>query len=66
MKIEESLEYEQMKRLALEQLRPGKLLLGKGGASATSLKSFLDSALDAEMATHLNDIERGSGNRRNG
>lgn len=66
MKKEESLEYEQMKQLALEQLRSGKSLLGKGGAFAPLLKSFLDSALEAEMETHLDDIERSRGNRRNG
>lgn len=66
MKKEESLEYEQMKRLALEQLRSGKSLLGKDGALAPLLKSFLDSALDSEMESHLDDIERSRGNRRNG
>ena len=66
MKKEESLEYEQMKQLALEQLRSGKSLLGKGGAFAPLLKCFLDSALEAEMETHLDDIERSRGNRRNG
>jgi len=49
MKKEESLEYEQMKQLALEQLRSSKSLLGKDGAFAPLLKSFLDSALDSEM-----------------
>jgi putative transposase len=66
MKKEESLEYEQMKQLALEQLRSGKSLLGKDGAFAPLLKSFLDSALDSEMESHLDDIERSRGNRRNG
>lgn len=66
MKKEESLEYEQMKRLALEQLRSGKSLLGKDGAFAPLLKSFLDSALDSEMESYLDDIERSRGNRRNG
>jgi transposase-like protein len=66
MKKEESLEYEQMKQLALEQLRSGKSLLGKDGAFAPLLKSFLDSALDSEMESHLDDMERSRGNRRNG
>jgi putative transposase len=66
MKKEESLEYEQMKQLALEQLRSGKSLLGKDGAFAPLLKSFLDSALDSEIESHLDDIERSRGNRRNG
>ena len=37
-----------------------------GGDFAPLLKSFLDSALTAEMETHLDDIERSRGNRRNG
>ena len=49
MKKEESLEYEQMKQKALEQLRSGKSLYGKDGAFAPLLKSFLDAALEAEL-----------------
>lgn len=66
MKKEESLEYEQMKQKALEQLRSGKSLYGKDGAFAPLLKSFLDAALEAEMETHLDEFERSQGNRRNG
>lgn len=66
MKKEESLDYEQMKQKALEQLRSGKSLYGKDGAFAPLLKSFLDAALEAEMETHLDEVERSSGNRRNG
>lgn len=66
MKKEESLEYEQMKQLALEQLRSGKSLYGKDGAFAPLLKSFLDTALEAEMEAYLNEVERSTGNRRNG
>jgi len=47
MKKEESLDYEQMKKKTLEQLRSGKSLYGKVGAFAPLLKSFLDSALEA-------------------
>ena len=66
MQKEESLEYEQMKQKALEQLRSGKSLYGKDGAFAPLLKSFLDSALDAELESHLDEAERSTGNRRNG
>jgi transposase-like protein len=66
MKKEESLEYEQMKQKALEQLRSGKSLYGKDGAFAPLLKSFLDAALEAEMETYLDKAERSTGNRRNG
>jgi putative transposase len=62
MKQEESLEYEQMKKKALEQLRSGKSLYGKDGAL---LKSFLDAALEAELESHLDEAERSSGNCRN-
>ena len=66
MKKEESLEYEQMKQQALEQLRSGKSLYGKDGAFAPLLKSFLDAALEAELESHLDEFERSNGNRRNG
>src|SRR6202012_2669579 len=66
MKQEESLEYEQMKKKALEQLRSGKSLYGKDGAFAPLLKSFLDAALEAELESHLDESERSSGNRKNG
>jgi len=66
MKKDESLEYEQMKQKALEQLRSGKSLYGKDGAFAPLLKSFLDAALEAEMESHLDEAERSTGNRRNG
>ncbi len=66
MNREEQLDYELMKRKALEQLRSGKSLYGKDGAFAPLLKSFLDSALEAELTGHLDEDERLSGNRRNG
>lgn len=66
MNREEQLDYEQMKRKALEQLRSGKSLYGKDGAFAPLLKSFLDSALEAELSSHLDEDERLSGNRKNG
>lgn len=52
-----------MEQNALEQLRSGKSLYGKDGAFAPLLKSFLDSALEAELESHLDDEERLSGNR---
>jgi transposase-like protein len=66
MTREEQLDYELMKQKALEQLRSGKSLYGKEGAFAPLLKSFLDSALEAEIETHLDENERFSGNRKNG
>ena len=66
MNREEQLDYELMKQKALEQLRSGKSLYGKDGAFAPLLKSFLDSALEAELENHLDKDERLSGNRRNG
>lgn len=66
MRKDEQLDYEQMKQKALEQLRSGKSLYGKDGAFAPLLKNFLDSALEAELESHLDDQERLSGNRKNG
>jgi hypothetical protein len=58
MTIEEQLDYELMKQKALEQLRSGKSLYGKDGAFAPLLRSFLDSALEAEIETHMDENER--------
>lgn len=55
-----------MKQKALEQLRSGKSLYGKDGAFAPLLKSFLNSALEAELDSHLDPEESLSGNRKNG
>jgi len=62
----ESEEFKLMQAKALEQLRTGQSLTGKNGAFAPLLKQFLESALEAEMNGHLDDIERANGNKRNG
>ena len=61
-----SKEYLEMRDKALEQFRSGESLTGKNGAFAPLLKSFLESALESEMCSHLNEEERSSGNKRNG
>ncbi|WP_372652828.1 transposase [Draconibacterium sp.] len=65
-KRKESAEYIAMRDLALSQLRSGKSLTGEGGVFAPIIKEFLESALSAEMESHLDDAERGQGNKRNG
>ena len=60
------LDFETMKNKALVQLRKGESLYGKDGAFAPLLKQFLESALEAEMDSHLDELERSGGNRRNG
>jgi len=62
----ESEEFKLMQAKALEQLRKGQSLTGKDGAFAPLLKQFLESALEAEMNSHLNEAERAKGNKRNG
>jgi putative transposase len=62
----ESEEFKVMQTKALEQLRTGQSLTGKGGAFAPLLKQFLEAALEAEMDGHLDDLERIGGNKRNG
>lgn len=62
----ESEEFKAMQATALEQLRTGQSLTGKGGAFAPLLKQFLEAALAAEMDGHLDDLQRSQGNKRNG
>lgn len=63
---EKNEEYEALKRKTLEQFRQGKHLLGKDGAFQPLLKEFIESALQAEADSHLDESERERGNRRNG
>ena len=62
----ESFDYEALKKKTLEQFRSGKSLFGKDGAFAPLLKQFLESALNAEMDAHMDDVVREQGNRKNG
>jgi len=59
-------DYEAVKNKALEQLKTGKPLLGKGGALAPLYKSFLEAALEAELSAHLDGQSEEEPNRRNG
>lgn len=65
-KKKESLEYIAMRDLALKQLKSGESLTGEGGVFAPIIKEFIESALSAEMESHLSDDERSIGNKRNG
>lgn len=67
MRQEETIDYESIKKQALEQFRSGKSLTGKGGAFAPLFKQFLEAALEAELEQHLSeDDPESSPNRRNG
>lgn len=59
-------ELDALQQKALEQLKSGESLFGKDGAFAPMLKSFIESALEAEMDAHLDSEQRNSGNKRNG
>ena len=61
-------DYEEVKNKALAQLKSGKPLLGKDGALAPLFQSFLEAALEAELANHLQETQQGDEdvNRRNG
>jgi putative transposase len=65
-KKQEDFDLEEIKKKALEQFRSGKSLYGKDGAFAPMLKAFLESALEGELDSHLDEDERKTGNRRNG
>jgi putative transposase len=65
-KKEEQFNLEEIKKKALEQFRSGKSLYGKDGAFAPMFKSFLESALEGELDSHLDEDERKEGNRKNG
>lgn len=62
----EQQEIDELQKKALKQLLSGESLFGKDGAFAPMLKSFIESALQAEMQAHLTDHQRSNGNKRNG
>ena len=67
MQVQDPIDYESIKKKALEQFRSGKSLMGKGGAFAPLFKQFLEAALAAELEEHLSDEEsQQSSNRKNG
>jgi len=66
-KQENRIDYESIKKQALEQFRSGKSLTGKGGAFAPLFKQFLEAALQVELEQHLCAEEsEPSSNRKNG
>ena len=63
---EQSFDFEAFKAQAIEQLKAGVPLSGKDGVLAPLLENLLNSALEGEMDSHLENGEREYGNRRNG
>ncbi len=64
--MSKTFDFEEFKATAIEQLKAGVPLSGKDGVLAPLLENLLNSALEGEMDSHLNDEEREMGNRRNG
>lgn len=61
-----SLGFEEFKAKAIEKLMAGVPLSGKDGVLVPLLENLLNSALEGEMDSHLDGVEREMGNRRNG
>ena len=59
-------DFEAFKVNAIEQLKSGVPLSGRDGVLAPLLENLLNSALEGEMDSHLDNGERDFGNRRNG
>jgi putative transposase len=63
---QEPFDFEKAKQKLKEQFRTGKSLFSKDGAFAPLLQEMLNSILEGEIEGHLDDLERESGNRKNG
>jgi len=61
-----SFDFEEFKAQAIEKLKAGMPLSGKDGVLAPLLENLLNSALEGEMDSHLDGVEREMGNHRNG
>ncbi len=59
-------DFEAFKQAAIKGLYEGKPLTGEQGLFAPLLKHFLESALEGEMDSHLQETRRTEQNRRNG
>jgi putative transposase len=67
MEKQDGMDYESIKKKALEQFRTGQSLTGKGGAFAPLFKQFLEAALEAELQAHLgSEAPEETANRKNG
>lgn len=64
MKRREKFDFEGFQKMATERIKSGSPLLGTDGVFTPLLKEFLEAALEAEMAEHLEADE--DSNRRNG
>ncbi|QZT36737.1 IS256 family transposase [Halosquirtibacter xylanolyticus] len=62
----ERVDLEEVRIKALDQIRNGGNLTGKGGAFAPLIKEFIEAALEAEIESYLDSQERSRGNKRNG
>ena len=61
-----SFDFEEFKAQAIEKLKAGMPLSGKDGVLTPLLENLLNSALEGEMDSHLDGVEREMGNHRNG
>ena len=59
-----SFDFEEFKAQAIEKLKAGVPLSGKDGVLAPLLENLLNSALEGELDSHLDGVEREMGNRR--
>jgi transposase-like protein len=59
-------EFTKMQDEALAKVLKGGPVLGEHGAFTELLKKFVESALEAEIESHLSKEERSKGNKRNG
>lgn len=67
MNPDEKLDWDAIKKKAIEQFKSGDSLYGKDGAFAPLLKQFLEAVLDEELKSHLKEENTETAvNRKNG
>ena len=59
-------EYSKMLSSAREQFKRGVPLFGRDGAFHRVLEDFLNTSLEGEMESHIQETKPQTGNRRNG
>ena len=63
---EPAFDFNKFESEAIAQLRSGAPIMGKEGVMTPLLKQFLEKALEVELSSHLDCLERSNSNRKNG
>lgn len=65
-KAVEVIDFNEIKKRVVEDIKAGKTLMGAGGVLAPLIKQIIEASLEGELAAHLHESPDSDNNRRNG